>query len=210
MTNLDLLIEDNLRQAIIAEYPEDSIFGEERFNLEGKTEFSWIIDPIDGTFGFSKGVPLFGTLIGYMRENIPLFGFMRLPMIDDACLSGSEKAAFLNGKKVSVREFCGWNDSLIVTTDESTLANSAIGPLWKDIISRGAMVRTWGDCFGYYLLCTGKVDLMADTGLKAVDILPILPILEGAGASVETFGSNQYQDIGAFFAGALENCSNLV
>ncbi len=205
VTNVDLVIEDCLRDSISKEYPDHSILGEERKFFFGKSEYTWVIDPIDGTLGFSRGVPMYGTLIGLMHADIPQYGFMRLPMIGDARLCGHKKGSFLNGKPVYVKNHSEWNNSIVVTTDEKTLRASPLNTLWNDVLSRGATARTWGDCYGYYLLCTGKVDMMADTGLKPVDILPIVPILEGAGATLETYGSEKYENLAAFSNGARES-----
>ena len=196
VTEIDFLIEDKLREQIISTYPNHGILGEERKSINPDADFVWVLDPIDGTYGFSKGVPLFGSLIGLNYMGKPVYGFLRLPMINDTWISGDSKQTYINGKVLKTKAFSGMNDSLILTTDQQTLTNSPIYKHWQKAINLGATARTWGDCYGYYLLCLGEADLMVDTGLKPYDILPLIPILRGAGMRIEQLGDKEdYSEI---------------
>ena len=204
VTQLDLFIEDKLRNAIADTFPEDGILGEEREPHRSTSINKWIIDPIDGTFGFSKGVPLFGTLIGYMEYDQPKYGFLRMPMISDTWVSGNGSEALLCGKQLHTSSHSSWRKSLILTTDQQTIVKSSIKNFWQSALNLGATARTWGDCFGYYMLCTGKAELMADTGLKPCDIFPLIPILLGAGIEVHQIGCTDYSNIIACKKGIFE------
>ena len=196
VTEVDFIIEDKLREQIINTYPTHGILGEERKSINPDADFVWVLDPIDGTYGFSKGVPLFGSLIGLNYMGKPMYGFLRLPMINDTWISGDCKQTYINGKVLKTKAFSGMNDSLILTTDQQTLTNSPIYKHWQKAINLGATARTWGDCYGYYLLCLGEADLMVDTGLKPFDILPLIPILHGAGMRIEQFSDKEnYSEI---------------
>lgn len=196
VTEIDFLIEDKLREQIISTYPNHGILGEERKSINPDADFVWVLDPIDGTYGFSKGVPLFGSLIGLNYMGKPIYGFLRLPMINDTWISGDSKQTYINGKVLKTKAFSGMNDSLILTTDQQTLTNSPFYKHWQKAINLGATARTWGDCYGYYLLCLGEADLMVDTGLKPYDILPLIPILRGAGMRIEQLGDKEdYSEI---------------
>ena len=196
VTEVDFLIEDKLREQIISAYPNHGILGEERESINTDADFVWVLDPIDGTYSFSKGVPLFGNLIGLNFKGKPIYGFLRLPMINDTWISGDCKQTYINGKVLKTKAFSGMNDSLILTTDQQTLTNSPIYKHWQKAINLGATARTWGDCYGYYLLCLGEADLMVDTGLKPFDILPLIPILHGAGMRIEQFSDKEnYSEI---------------
>ena len=196
VTEVDFIIEDKLREQIINTYPTHGILGEERKSINPDADFVWVLDPIDGTYGFSKGVPLFGSLIGLNYMGKPMYGFLRLPKINDTWISGDCKQTYINGKVLKTKAFSGMNDSLILTTDQQTLTNSPIYKHWQKAINLGATARTWGDCYGYYLLCLGEADLMVDTGLKPYDILPLIPILRGAGMRIEQLGDKEdYSEI---------------
>ena len=195
VTDVDLQIEDKLRESITNAFPEHAICGEERDPITSLSSYQWMIDPIDGTFGFSRGVPLFGTLIGFLEEGIPRYGFLRLPMVHDNYLSGDNQTALLNGIPLAKSSFYGWDNALILTTDLNTIQSSPINETWQRALNLGCTARTWGDCFGYYLVCTGQADMMADTNLKPHDILPLLPILKGAGLSIHQYECEDYSNI---------------
>ncbi len=207
VTSCDFLIEDKIRNLISSAFPECGIIGEERRNHHGSTEWSWIIDPIDGTFGFSKGAPLFGTLIGLIKDNEPKYGFLRLPMLGDTWISGNGKVALLEGSPLQTTFPKSLNKALILTTDQQTIVNSPINKFWQSALKQGATARTWGDCFGYFMVCKGEAELMTDTSLKPHDILPLIPILEGAGVEIHKIDCEDYSNIIACKKGVMEQLS---
>ena len=195
VTDADILIEDRLRESISNSFPNHAIYGEEREAIHSLSSSKWVIDPIDGTFGFSRGVPLFGTLIGFLEDNVPRYGFLRLPLIDDKQLSGDNEIALLNGIPLAKGKFSGWDNALILTTDIDTIKASPIKETWQKALNYGCTARTWGDCFGYYLACTGQAVMMADTNLKPHDILPLLPIIKGSGLLIQQFDCDDYSNV---------------
>ncbi|MEL0098529.1 MAG: inositol monophosphatase family protein [Opitutae bacterium] len=204
VTPFDFLIEDELRNSITSLFPEHGILGEEREPWNPEAVFKWILDPIDGTFGFTKGVPLFGTLIGFLEKNEPKYGFLRMPMIANSWISGNGTLALMDGKPIVTKPHFSWKRSLVLTTDQQTIENSPIAKFWEKAIASGGTARTWGDCFGYYMLCVGKAELMADTGLKPYDIMPLIPILRGAGLEVHQVGCSDYTNVLACKPGVFE------
>ena len=185
VTEEDVNIEKFYRSEIHKIFPEHAISGEEFDDFNTNSDYEWIVDPIDGTFSYIKGVPLFGSLIGLKYQDKVKYGFMYMPYYNNSYLSGDGKSCLLNGKTVFPKTSFYWDDSLILTTDTERLYSSSQKSLWKYCLTKGSVSRTWGDCFGYYLLCTGKADMMIDIELKDVDILPLYPILEAAGLSLE-------------------------
>lgn len=204
VTETDLYIEDRIRNIIKEKFPDHGILGEEREVHNDEAKIKWIIDPIDGTFGYTNSVPLFGTLIGLLENEEPIYGFMRLPLIGDTWISGDGSVALQNGKPIAPRPHQSWRKSLILTTDQQTIEKSPINSYWQSALNCGASARTWGDCFGYYLLCIGKAELMADTSLKTFDILPLIPILLGSGLEVHKIDCPNYENILACKSGVFE------
>ncbi len=209
VSTTDFLIEDQVRLLISKEFPDHGISGEERNPINPDASYKWTIDPIDGTYGFVRGVPLFGTLIGLTQNNEPKYGFLRIPRLSNVWLSGNGSIALLNGDKIYVDSLTSWSKSLILTTDQQTIEKSPVAKFWKKALRLGAIARTWGDCFGYYLLCTGKAEIMADTNLKPCDILPLIPILKGAGLEVHKIGCMDYSHIIACKKGVFEQLQHL-
>lgn len=195
VSSADFKIEDMLRRKISQSFPDHGIFGEERADLDNDSPFKWIIDPIDGTFSYLHGVPLFGCLIGFSVNEEVKYGFVRLPAVANEYLSGDGTQARLNGHPVLAKQIADFKSSLILTTDMQTLEKSEYVKLWNNCLEKGAKSRTWGDCFGYYLLCTGRADMMVDVGMKQHDILPLYPILKGSGVKYESRTNNSLTDI---------------
>ena len=195
ITNLDIEIEKSIRDAIKNVFPDHTIIGEELDPYQQDESIAWIIDPIDGTLSFSSGSPLFGTLIGLLENGKPRYGFMRLPMVNDTIVYSDGHLTKVNDRPTSHKTFNGWNNSLVLTTDIYTILKSPASSFWNTAIANGATARTWGDCYGYYMFCSGKADMMTDTNLKSVDIMPIIPLLKGLGASIITFDTCNYQNI---------------
>lgn len=184
VTAIDLQIEQFIRNRIVERFSKHNIIGEEFEDYINSGANYWIIDPIDGTLSFARKVPLFGTMIGFMANDNPLYGCLHLPKLDNKLLTGDNENCFLDGKKLKSPPFTSWKDALVLTTDENRVSNSSYSENWQKLKKLDATFRTWGDCFGYYLLCIGEADLMFDIDLKPYDILPLLPILYGAGLSV--------------------------
>jgi len=200
VSSADFTIEDMIRREISQNFPDHGIQGEERADHRHDSPFNWIIDPIDGTLSYLHGVPLYGCLIGFSINEEVKYGFMRLPAVANEFLSGDGTQARLNGKPVLAKQVADFKSSLILTTDMQTLEKSEYSKLWTHCIEQGATSRTWGDCFGYYLLCTGRADMMVDVGLKQHDILPIYPILRGSGVKYESRRYKSLTDIVAMTA----------
>ena len=194
VTEADLQIESHIRKAIEVSYPNHAIVGEEFGDRVKSSRYTWVIDPIDGTFSYNLGVPFFGTLIGLLDNGIPLYGAMRLPLLNQM-IAGDGLQCMLNQNPCTVKIFDNWENSLILTTDEGTILRSSYREAWDQLRKTNANFRTWGDCYGYYLLVTGKADAMLDISLKPCDILPLIPILKGAGAKIIDLGRESFCDL---------------
>jgi histidinol phosphatase-like enzyme (inositol monophosphatase family) len=208
VTDTDLKVESLIRSRIEEKFPDHGIIGEEYDDNVKSSPYTWIIDPIDGTTSYHFGVPFFGTLIGLLNEGKPIFGSMRLPMFNQM-LAGDGSQCIINGNRCKVRKFDGFEKSLILTSDDIRMNESIYCESWNQLRKTGATFRTWGDCYGYYLLATGKADAMFDINLKPCDILPIIPIVEGAGARIVGFGKNDATDLAVCVPELEEKISSL-
>ena len=104
------------------------------------------------------------------------------------------KKAFENGRLIQSSKNVSLKESLILTTDENRIRKSNYQTSWNKLSESIAYHRTWGDCYGYYLVCSGKAQVMFDVGLKPCDILPLIPIIRGAGCEIVEL-RKPYQDI---------------
>ena len=193
VTQIDYLIEKSIRESIFDAFPSHSIVGEEYPDTLQKSSFKWIIDPVDGTFSLTKGVPLYGILLGLLYDNTPLYGSVRFPLLQKL-ISGNGQVAYENGHPIRCDNNITLCQSLILTTDENRINLSKYKSSWERLNDLVSSRRTWGDCYGYYLVCSGKAQVMFDVDLKLCDILPLIPIIKGAGCEIIEL-EEPYKDI---------------
>jgi histidinol phosphatase-like enzyme (inositol monophosphatase family) len=189
VTIADRKAEELMREAILKHYPDDGIIGEEFGEYKGKTEYTWVLDPIDGTNSFICGTVNFGTLIALLRNGEPILGVFNQPILNELLL-GDNETAFLNEKIVSVRNCDELSDAVLLTTDHLNIEKYQDAKKFDSLIRKVKFYRGWGDCYGYYLLATGFVDIMIDPIMSLWDIAAIVPIIKGAGGIITDFEGN--------------------
>lgn len=183
VTATDREAEEMMREMIGARFPDHGIIGEEYGTENADAEYVWTLDPIDGTISFVAGVPLFGTLIGLMKRGRPVVGVIHQPVLDEL-LVGDGTTTTRNGKQVRVRPCADLGSATLLTTDPN-LVDLHQDPARFDVLRRSvAMTRTWGDCYGYAMLASGRADIMVDPIMSPWDLIPLIPVVEGAGGVI--------------------------
>ena len=177
VTEADRGAEQIVRERLAALHPEDSVLGEELEDHIGTSSRTWIVDPIDGTKAFTRGVPLYSNLLAVVDEHGPLIGVINLPALGTTVYAGRELGCFRDGRRVQVS----------TRTEPSTcvLSTSGFGT-WSDaqllgVTRAGFEVRTWGDGYGYAMVACGALDAMVDPQVSLWDIAPMPVIFEEAG-----------------------------
>ena len=183
VTVADKECERKLRELIRAKYPEHGIIGEEFGTERGDAEFVWILDPIDGTKSFIPRVPLYGILFGLLHHGKPLLGVIDQPVLRERVV-GDGRATTFNGRPARIRECPAMKDALLLTTDLGNVRKAHGESGFRRLEDACGIFRTWGDCYGHLMVAAGRADIMADPLLNPWDLLPLIPILEGAGAKV--------------------------
>ncbi len=190
VTEADRKTEQMIRDAIQTLYPDHGIMGEEFGSINEAADYQWVVDPIDGTKTFTAGTPLFGTMIALLKEGEPLFGTINYPVIHRR-ISGDNQRAFCNAKPIQARNGVKLSDAIVLTTDVQSIPRYQNGPNFEELLGKTKFCRTWGDCFGYFLVATGKADIMLDPILNPWDIMALVPVLRGSGAVItDWFGGN--------------------
>lgn len=182
VTEIDRNTELMLREKIAKKFPEHGIVGEEFGNANETAEFVWVLDPIDGTKSFITKVPLFGTLIGLQYRGRPILGAINQPILKERIV-GDCKTCLFNGKPVRVADRKTPEGMTLLTSDSRYCANLRGREQWRTLENKAAISRTWGDCYGYMLLCRGLAHVMCDALLEVWDFTALLPALAGAGAT---------------------------
>jgi histidinol phosphatase-like enzyme (inositol monophosphatase family) len=181
VTAADREAETAARAWIEARFPGDGILGEESGLTREDAPRRWILDPIDGTRTFVRGVPLWGTLVAVMEGEEVLAGAARFPALDELLVAARGEGCHWNGARCRVSEVAALEDAAVVTTDERFGARVAQRAAWARLASVAQSCRTWGDAYGYLLVATGRAEVMADGVLAVWDAAPVMPLIEEAG-----------------------------
>ena len=192
VTRADKEGEEHIRHALDAECPGDAILGEEFGEKEGVSGYRWYIDPIDGTESFIRGVPLFGTMVGLEQSGEVVAGAVNFPALREIVYAAKGSGAWWAsrvGRPADPLNRQPARVSLVSTLAEATF--SATGPEnfakigkadgFARLLAAVKHARGWSDCYGHYLVATGRVDIMIDPYLSSWDSAPLLPIVEEAG-----------------------------
>jgi histidinol phosphatase-like enzyme (inositol monophosphatase family) len=183
VTQADFEAEEFLRRRIEASFPEDSIIGEEGGESAGTSRRRWIVDPIDGTYAFVHGVPFYGVLIGVEIDGEPSVGVINIPALGEVVYAAKGLGCFWNGERSRVSATAKLEDALILSTDFGSCARYGFGAAADELQRGAAMHRTWGDCYGYVLVATGRADVMLDPVMNVWDCAALLPVVEEAGGT---------------------------
>lgn len=175
---------EQLMRAMIRErHPDHGIIGEEFGAERADAEWTWVLDPVDGTRSFAAGVPLFGTLIALMHRGAPVLGCIHQPVLRQLCIGDGESTT-LNGRPVRVRPCERIEDALLLASDPFGAAKHQDGAAFDRLARRARLHRTWGDCYGYLLLASGWADIMTDPIMSPWDIQALIPVVRGAGGII--------------------------
>lgn len=179
VTRADREAERLARERIAGRYPDHAVLGEEEGETNAGAPVRWILDPLDGTRTFVRGVPLYGTLVGVEVHGEPVVGVVYLPALDEMVAAGHGLGCRWNGRPCRVSSIDRLGDALACVTDERAARGRSGG--WLALAERTAMQRTWGDCYAYVLVATGRAEVALDPIMNLWDCAPLLPILEEAG-----------------------------
>ena len=183
VTVADREAERHIREAIHSAFPDDGVLGEEEQEKLGSSNRRWIIDPVDGTFSFVHGVPLYAVLIGLEIEGEPVAGVVNLPALDELLYAAKGLGCFWNGESAKVSTTTTLKEALLLSTDFGTCEAHGFGRAAEALQNRVHARRTWGDAYGHVLVATGRADIMLDPVMNVWDCAALLPILEGAGGT---------------------------
>jgi histidinol phosphatase-like enzyme (inositol monophosphatase family) len=183
VTVADREAEAYLRASIEKTFPDDAILGEEEGAQPGSSGRRWILDPIDGTYSFVHGVPLYGVLIGLEIDGDPALGVVNLPALNEVIYAARGLGCFWNGATARVSSTKALNDALLLSTDFGTCVQHGFGRAAEILQGKVHARRTWGDAYGHVLVATGRADIMLDPIMNVWDCAALLPMVEEAGGT---------------------------
>ncbi len=173
VTIADRGIETQMRRMIRAAFPNHAIRGEE-FAAEGEGEFTWVLDPIDGTKSFVTGFPLFGSLIALTQDGRPVLGVVEAPALAERWVGCQGRPTLFNGSPARTRACHKVAEAVIYTTTPETFNEREL-PCFQALAKAAALRRYGGDCYLYGMLAGGHCDLVVEVQLKPHDFMAVVP-----------------------------------
>jgi histidinol phosphatase-like enzyme (inositol monophosphatase family) len=186
VTVADRAAEDAARAWLASHFPHDAVLGEE-FGETTAAEASaaparrWLIDPIDGTKAFVRRVPLWGSLIAVAEQGTVIAGAAAFPALGETIAAANGAGCWLNGVRCGVDVDTPLADATLLTTDDRFPSQPERAARWRTLAGQVAVTRTWGDCYGYLLVASGRAHIMVDDIVNPWDIACMGPIMREAG-----------------------------
>ncbi|TVR62609.1 MAG: histidinol phosphate phosphatase [Gemmatimonadales bacterium] len=193
VTTADQEAERILREQILARFPHDGILGEEGgHGSPGRSGRRWIVDPIDGTRAFMRGVPLYAVLVALERGGVPVLGVAHFPALGETVAAAEGQGCYRDGIRCRVNQVRHLQDAVALTSDPGFTAVSPVGPGWSRLTAQVSYTRSWGDAYGHCMVATGRAEIMLDPAeLAPWDAAPLLPILREAGGRFTDLAGNE-------------------
>jgi histidinol phosphatase-like enzyme (inositol monophosphatase family) len=181
VTIADREAEREARAWIEARFPHDGLLGEEFDDVRPHATRRWIFDPIDGTKAFVRGVPLWGTLVACCEGETVLAGAACYPAVGETVSAAPGEGCWWNGARASVSTTGKLRTATALITDSRFLERPHRRDPWNALAAEVAVCRTWGDCYGYLLVATGRAEIMVDDIMNPWDSAALHPIITEAG-----------------------------
>lgn len=188
VTIADQEIESALKQYVTTHYPEHGFFGEE--TAQSIAEFTWVVDPIDGTKSFIGGIPTFATLIALCYNNLPVLGVVSQPHANDRAYARTDGGSYLNGERIMARKGISMAAAISATTSPFLFETLMQGKV-QELFARSKSTIYGSDCYGYLGVASGNIDLVIESGLQAYDIMALVPIIKQAGGIIKNWDGSE-------------------
>jgi histidinol-phosphatase len=202
VTATDREAEEFLRGRLADRCPRDGVIGEEYGVAEGESGRRWTLDPIDGTRAFTRGVPLYGVLIGLLDGDEAALGVVHLPALQETVVAGRGLGcewhrAGAPPVPARVSAVGALAQGLVLSTDFARLSPPDPGLSYGRLARASGLLRAWGDCWGHVLVATGRAEAMVDAKMSPWDSVPLQPIVEEAGGHFTTLAGEPLPDGGS-------------
>jgi len=187
VTIADKEAEQEIRHIITQDFPNHGIIGEEYTEKTAQSDYSWIIDPIDGTRGFVSGLPNWGTLIGVLYQNKPIFGLMAQPVVGDIFYGDCHNSFLLHNdqeQKLATSQIDDPKQARLFCTTPEMFTTKSLKGQFQSLKQQCLTVRYGTDCYGYAALAAGWGDIVFEADIHTYDVYPMIPIIQGAGGVI--------------------------
>jgi histidinol-phosphatase len=196
VTEADRSVELMLRSVLEEARPDDAVLGEE-FGLSGEASRRWIIDPIDGTKNYVRGIPVFATLIALAVGSEPIVGMVSAPALGRRWWAARGEGAFLNGETISVSGVTRLEDAQLSYNDLRTFGYHGYRAGTESLASTVWRVRGFGDFWSHVMVADGSVDIALEPIVNPWDLAPLQIIAEEAGGRFSNLAGERRFDGGS-------------
>jgi histidinol phosphatase-like enzyme (inositol monophosphatase family) len=205
VTEADKAAERAIRAVIEAKYPEHGILGEEEENVNLDHEFTWVIDPIDGTRGFITGLPVWGTLIGLYQNGQAIMGMMDQPFTGERFMADT-KDSYLRFRGADLQKLSSSNCKEIADASMFTAAPDLLCGIHLErytALQTAVKLPRYGcDCYAFSMLAMGSVDIVVEAGVQPYDVGGLISLVENAGGVFSTWTGGRAENGGDVIASA--------
>ena len=192
VTAADKATEQFIRGEIEKTYPSHAIVGEEYGAKAGEgNPFRWFVDPIDGTKSFIKGVPFYSVLIGLEIEGVSRVGAVCFPALDEVLYAADGLGAWVNGRRVRVSDVKDMKKAVFLYTSWAGFRTKKRLDAFENLHRDCYYGRGWSDAYGYYMVASGRAEIMLDPFIELWDVAPFPPIFREAGGYFGSWGGEE-------------------
>lgn len=184
VTMADRGAEDLLRKTLLGKFPNDGFLGEEFGDTPGSSGFRWIIDPIDGTRSFVRGIPIWATLIGLEFKGELIAGVAFLPAMRQTFHALRGHGAFRDERPIHVSDVSTLDKAHVYYSSVSWFTKVGHERQFLDLVKLTERQRGFGDFYGFMMIAQGSGEIMVEHGVHAWDIAALAPIIEEAGGKL--------------------------
>ncbi len=199
VTEADRAAERAIRAVLKQHTPDVAVVGEEFGGENSGSGWCWTIDPIDGTIAYSRGIPLFGTLIALLAEGEPVLGLIDLPTLNERYVGWRNGGCRRNGKPVRVSQERDLDSAIIAHGDAAYFARAGETEAFRRLAAEIPYFRGYTDCFGHAQVLGGGVAAMVDLNLSIWDAAATRVLVTEAGGTCLCFCDPTPQKIGLVF-----------
>lgn len=204
VTEADKAAEHVIRAAIHEAYPDHGIRGEEHGWERGRSSYTWVIDPIDGTRSFILGQMHWATLIALHDGEKVVAGVAHQPYVSETFLGAAQRPAqWRRGdqmRTLRTRRCASIGAAALACTDPGMFRTPSDLAAFARVADRARLTRYGGDCYAYCLLAMGLIDVVIESSLQAYDVQALIPIVQGAGGVMTTWTGSSAEEGGSIVA----------
>lgn len=202
ITDTDIAAEELIVERILAMFPDHSILAEERGSVQGKSEWRWLVDPLDGTNNFAMNLPLYGVCIGLLRNDEPVLAVLHDSHNDITVWAKVGAGAFRQHGVASAQPLrTNWPVTDLRNANTSFVVGYAAVHSTEHVriepaleITSKRLHRTWAPCIDGMMLAAGGMDAIVFVASETWDALPVLLIARECGAEIRNYDGSAWND----------------